>query len=439
MAHQTHPQSDYRFYLTHSMTTESGVLFDQKNPISTLEFQHTDYTIEQATAANETFDGTVKQFLRDWIAQGTVSTNSIEGSDDIEGFIEHGALRSFFKHRDDAFERLLEHEHVARHLLRPITEVYFQNDAYEPLLAKFEKRIYNIAAQREHLEVPFRYSPLSRQGAHGDTIQLTDSAGEYFSEDIGVYFGTRRTDSTALAILAHQLRWEALAPSELPIQVITEGYMHDSLQRVRTITEQLGGQGSTQPHCFVIQRRHAANDRHLGTALLIMNPQYPTLPRRIIFCDTLRPDHQPPWWDKFKDKIDAVFPQPADHAPASDKLEDGGVKLQRLHEGVPVRHQDIDCAFYTASMGRALIQLVRADANLILQGSIEAIVDQMTARIPEYYEQPNQPKEPAMVRRVNVIRRWNTGWQALKNMMQNRLTDLVAQLSAPHEQPLEYS
>ncbi|UFH53364.1 hypothetical protein [Spirosoma sp. KNUC1025] len=418
------------------MITAVGEFFEQKNSVSTLEIRHTDYLLEQAEAANEAFDEAVKQLLRDWIEQGTVSTKILEDTANAEEFIERGALRSFFKHRPDAFERLLEQEAIARHLLRPIDEVYFQGDAYEPLLAKFEKRIYNIAAQRENLEVPFRYSPLSRQGDHGDTLQLTESTA---GEDIGVYFGTRRTDSTALSILAQQLRWETMGPSELPIHVVTEGYMSDSLQRVKTITEQLQKQGATEPHCFVIQRRHAADDRHLGAALLIMNPLQPALPQRIIFCDTLRPGQQPPWWDKFKAKIDAVFPQPADEAPASDRLEDGGVKLQRLHDGVPVRHQDIDCAFYTASMGRALIQLAKSNADLLLNGSIELIVSQMTERMPEYYEQPNLPKEPVLVRQVNVIRRWNTGWQALKNMMQNRLTDLAAQLYPPTSQPFEYS
>ncbi|GAB3909924.1 hypothetical protein GCM10028803_48590 [Larkinella knui] len=403
------------------MTKESSALLPPKNSVTPFKFQHTDYTLEQAQTANDAFDQAVKQFLRDWIEQGTVSTKSLEGTGDTEEFIDHGALRSFFKHREDAFERLLEQEPIARHLLRPIDEVYFQGDAYEPLLAKYERRIYNIAAHRENLEVPFRYSPFSRQGDHGDTLQPADPNGGPPSEDIGVYFGTRRTDSTALTILAHQLRWEAMAPSELPIHVITEGYMDDSLRRVRAITEQVGQEGTTQLQCFVIQRRHAADDRHLGAALLIMNPQRPALPQRIIFCDTLRVGPQPPWWDKFKQKIDTVFPQPAGDTPASERVEDGGVKLQRLHDGVPVRHQDIDCAFYTASMGRALIQLVKADANLILQGSIETIVSQMTERMPEYYEQRNEPKEPAVVRQVNVIRRWNTGWQALKNMMQNGL------------------
>ena len=110
------------------------------------------------------------------------------------------------------------------------------------------------------------------------------------------------------------------------------------------------------------------------------------------------------------------------------------MRLQRLHDGVPVRHQDIDCAFYTAAICRALIQLVKATPDLILEGSIDAIVSQMTERMPEYYEQPNQPKVPDVVREVNVIWRWDVGWQALKNLMQDKLTDLAAQL-APADQP----
>ncbi|MFD1143130.1 hypothetical protein ACFQ4C_18530 [Larkinella insperata] len=415
-----------------------GAAFHLNGPTTTLKCRQP-YSFEQAQAANDAFDAAVKDFLRTWIEQGTVSPKSLEGSADTEDFVEHGALRNFFKYREDAFERILAQENLARHLLRSIDEVYFQGDAYEPLLAKYERRIYNIAASRDHLTVPFRYSPFSRQGDYGDTIQLTDATGQTAPEDIGVYFGTRRADNVALTILAHQLRWEALAPSQLPVHVITEGYMEDSLRRVRALTEQLGEQGVDDAQCFVIQRRHAADDRHLGTALLVMHPHSPGLPQRIVFCDTLRPGSQPPWWDKFKAKIDAVFPQPAGYPPASGKVEDGGVQLQRLHDGVPVRHQDIDCAFYTASMGRALIQLAKTEPDVILNGSIEAVFSQMTARMPEYYEQPNQPKEPALVREFNVIQRWNTGWQALKNMMQNQLTGLAAQLAMPVEHPLGFS
>ncbi len=420
------------------MNRASGDFIDHHPLTTNPQISQTDYPKEQAEAANYAFDLAVKAFLHDWIEQGTVAAKNLEGADNLEEFVEHGALRSFFKHREDAFERLLEQESIARHLLRTIDTVYFQGDAYEPLLSRFERRIYNIAAQREHLEVPFRYSPPSRQGVHGDTLQQadSDSAAGLVKEDIGVYFGTRRTDSTALSILAHQLRWEALGSLELPIHVIAEGYMEESLQRVRTIIRQVGESGEKRPQCFVIQRRHAADDRHLGAALLVMNPDEPTLPRRIIFCDTLKPGIHPPWWNKFKQKVDTVFPQPDTHEPASAMLEDGGVKLQRLHDGVPVRHQDIDCAFYTAAMGRALIQLAKAAPELILHGPIDAIVSQMTERMPEYYEQSNQPKVPVLVREANVIRRWDVGWQALKNLMQHKLTDLAAQLAPVAEQPV---
>lgn len=383
-----------------------------------------DCTKERADWANMVFDAAVKQFLRDWIDKNTVAGRSDDFDPDTEAFIETGALRSFFKHHDDALEQLLTHDDIARHLLRPVNEVYFQSDAYEPLLAKFERRIYNLAAHREHREVSFRYSPPSRQGDYGDSVDPADLPADQFREDIGTYFGTRRSDETALSILATDLRREAATPTRLPIGVITDGYMMDSLHTVRALTEQAHDAGDDHLHCFIIQRRHAADDRHLGAALLLMNPQQPDRPQRVIFCDTLNPSGTPPWWQKFKHKLNVVFPQPEGLAPVSDRLEDGGVNLQRLHDGVPVRHQDIDCAFYTASICRALIQLATVTPDLILTGSIGAIVSEMTARMPEYYSAANQPKAPAVVREENVVRRWNTGREALQNLLATKVIEL---------------
>lgn len=385
------------------------------------------YTKERADWANNAFDLAVKQFLREWIDHGTVAETHVDPGSDAEAFVEYGALRSFFKHSDDALERLLRQDAIARHLLRPLSEVYFENDAYEPMLAQFEKRIYNLAAHREHREIPFRYSPPSRQCEHGDTVGVLDGLTGEAREDIGTYFGTRRSDETALTILADQLRGELRGESTLPVHAVTEGYMEDSLRIVSTVTQRLRDEGDYQPHCFVIQRRHAADDRHLGAAVLVMNPQQPEMPQRIIFCDTLNPSGQPPWWDKFKQKVDAVFPQPEGCLPASDRLEDGGVNLQRLHDGVPVRHQDIDCAFYTASMVRALIQLAQLVPDLILTGSIAEVVGEMTARMPEYFERANQPKDPTLVREENIARRWNTGREALQNLMGAKIIDLSIQ------------
>lgn len=410
-------------------------LSNQESSIHCESIRQIHYTKERADWANNAFDHAVKQFLREWIDHSTVAGTHVtdDSHSDTEEFIEQGALRSFFKHSEDALERLLRHDTIARHLLRPISEVYFENDAYEPLLAQFEKRIYNLAAHREHREVPFRYSPPSRQGSDGDTVGLIDDATGQQREDIGMYFGTRRSDETALTILADQLRHEAqnnrIIATRLPVHVITEGYMDDSLRIVYTVTNQLREEGDERLHCFVIQRRHAADDRHLGAALLVMNPQEPQLPQRIIFCDTLNPLGKPPWWDKFRHKVDAVFPQPDGCSPASERLEDGGVNLQRLHDGVPVRHQDIDCAFYTASMVNALIQLAQSEPDLLLTGRIDDVVSEMTARMPAYFERANQPKDPLLVREENVVCRWNTGRIALQNLMGTKVIDLPMQES----------
>ncbi|WP_212592993.1 hypothetical protein [Spirosoma agri] len=380
---------------------------------------------DQAVSANLAFDNAVKHFLHEWVDHRAATVPSDHSGDDhtLDEFIEHGALRSFFKHTEDALEQLLEQPDIARHLLRPVSEVYFQCDAYEPLFSKFEQRIYNLAAQREHREVSFRYCSISRQGPHADMIRFADVDPDQWREDIGVYFGTRRSDETALTLLARQLRRQAGTPASLPIHVITEGYMEDSMRVVKKITEHIQGEDAFIPHCFVIQRRHAADDRHLGAALLIMHPMQPDKPQRIIFCDTLNPSGIPPWWHSFKRKVDAVFPQPEDATPASAMLEDGGVKLQRLHDGVPVRHQDIDCAFYTASIVRALIQLAQSEPELILTGTIGELVSQMTALMPEYYERENQPRDPELVRRVNVIRRWKSGQEALTNILLSRIAE----------------
>ena len=387
---------------------------------NTLQICYADYTRQQAEEANQAFDKSVRHYLHQWIEQGTVAGGDrrTESISDTEEFIEQGALRSFFRHHDDALERLLQNEAIAWHLLRPGTRVFFEPDAYEPLLSLFEKRIYNLAAHREHREVPFRYSPVSRQRDCGDSISYAEMAGDDVREDIGFYFGTRRSDATTLNLIARQLRREALFSSQLPVHVVTEGYMEDSLRAVRMAAEALREESPQSIHCFVIQRRHAADDRHLGAALLLMNVQRPELPQRVLFCDTLKPNGTPPWWDKFKRYVDTVFPQPEGSPAASDRLEDGGLNLQRLHDGVPVRHQDIDCAFYTASMARALIQLTKLSPELI-SGSIEDLVSQMTERMPEYFDQANVAKDPEVVRQVNVVRRWDMGQEALIDLMRN--------------------
>ncbi|GAB4035304.1 hypothetical protein [Spirosoma gilvum] len=391
--------------------------FNKPEPVDMPQTCLTNLSKQAALNANAAFDEAVKHYLHHCIDQGTLFwiDRGFDDQNDTDTFLQQGALRSFFAHHEDALERLLQEEPIARHLLRPDTRVFFQPDGYEPLLSTFEKRIYNLAAHHEYGQVPFRYSPKSRQDGYGNSIDLADSAAR---EDIGCYFGTRRSDETALNLIARQLHREALFSNALTVHVVTEGYMEDSLRIIRKTTEQLHQEGVKSVHCFVVQRRHAADDRHLGAALLLMDTEHPQLPQRIIFCDTLKPNALPPWWSKFKRYVDTVFPQPVGEPPASDRLEDGSVNLQRLHDGVPIRHQDIDCAFYSASMARALIQLSKQSPDLIINGSIIELIAEMTQRMPEYFLGANMARKPEWVREVNVVNRWQAGRDALMDIQQ---------------------
>jgi predicted alpha/beta superfamily hydrolase len=86
---------------------------------------------------------------------------------------------------------------------------------------------------------------------------------------------------------------------------------------------------------------------------------------------------------------------------------------------VAVRHQDIDCAFYTASMALALIQTAIQHPDVIVYGSTEAVVSHMTGRMTDYFEAANCPKAPNAVREINIIRRWDTGREALLMLKTN--------------------
>lgn len=395
------------------------------DPIMPTHFVQPGCTYEQALTANLMFDDSVKRFLRNWTDEhpGLLSIHENPVGTTENTFREGDALHAFFSFSENPLAQLLEQPTIAQHLLRPYSAVYFQPDAYEPLLATFEQRIYNLASHQVPLAVPFRYSSRNRQGQYGQTLGPDDLPPNQWKEDIGVYFGTRRSDQIALTILGRQLRHDAQEASSLPVHVVTDGYMTESLLAVKKIATLLQQEGHQQVHCFIIQRRHAADDRHLGAALLVMNPQHPNKPQRAIFCDTLNPSGIPPWWESFKRKIDAVFPQPDGELPVSGLLEDGGVNLQQLHDGVPIRHQDIDCAFYSASMAQALIRIARENPSLILEGHISDLVAQMTAFMPDYFLEANLPKDPKTVRVTNIIRRWETGTEALTNMLLSQLAE----------------
>ena len=377
----------------------------------------------QAEHANNAFDNEVRRFLEVWLAKHNVSAASADRE-----YIEGNALRTFFQHNDNALELLLADKGIAGHLLRGADEVYFQPDAYEPLLSTFEKRIYNLSANltlrpdkaqpdliwNEKGMIPFRYISPKRQSEQGDTLPAT-------VDDIGNYFGNRRTDVPTLRLMAKHLAQATEAPNpDFPIHSVTLNHMVDSFRDVKHQTEKLKADGGNGLHCFIVQRRHHnEHDKHLGAALFVMDVQHPEKPQRIILCDTVRkPNGTAAWETQFKDKIDAAFPHAPGQPRISEMTEDGGVGLQRWHDGQPERHKDIDCAFYTESMAEALIRLARKNKDLVVSGNINDIVAAMTGEMKEYFERPNQPKPPVVVREVNVQKRWRAGQERLEYIAQ---------------------
>ncbi len=390
-----------------------------------------------ANAANTDFDSAMRAFLREWLHQAQKKGAPVPYEGTSEDFIEGAALRAFITTEDKPLERILAVPALRNHLLRPVSEVRFPHDYYEPQWAHFERRVYNLAERHLQTSIPFRYTRNERANAFGDRVFKYAHSGErhWEVEDIGKYFGTRRSDKTALRQMGSMLQKEAsAAESAVPLHIITEEFLEDSMRRVRTETERLQAEGDTRLHCFVIQSRQAPKtphedaDMHLAAALFVMDPANPATPVRALFCDTVAlPEHMsPPWWGKFCDKADRVFasaegyPLPEGEAVSRRALETG-VRLQRLHNHIPTAHHDIDCAFYTSSMARALIQVVQQNPETILHGTHAEIKTAMTARMPEYFAAPNQPFSPEQVREQNIIARWNSGREALLALAPERM------------------
>ncbi len=206
---------------------------------------------DRALSDNAAFDAAVTSFLEQWLAAQAASGVELprdEAGNAIapEKFLQEGALQHFFKTATNPMARLLANEAIARHLLRPVERVHLQDDAYEPLLAHFERRIYNLAANRAEF-VPFRYTLANNQNAWGDTSYAVGK-----EENIGMYFGTRRSDQVALSMFAEQFLREVERAATPNMHIINAGYIQPSLEEVKKKTRQLGKQGEKAPQLFFI-------------------------------------------------------------------------------------------------------------------------------------------------------------------------------------------
>lgn len=367
------------------------------------------YSQEQAQQQNVQFDEQVKAFLRDWLQKGSPEGADMENHQQaIEEFINGGALREYFKRHEDPFQKLLENKSIARHLYRKHHQVYFDPVTHEPALSQFESRIYNLSAHRQHLQIPYRFIPISRQGSNGDRATNEELAPELQGKDndIGDYFATRRADETVVKTMHTDLK-KAIKAGKKHIHFMDTHYMPDAIQSVAEQVQAASKSGKQKLQFFVLQSRYRPQgmDRHFGAALLVMDPRHPQIPARILFCDTV---NLPGWRPLFGDMIRDVF-----GAAAEQKIEVASHPLQGLNREPNIAAHDINCSFYTHAMALALLRLAQKQPQLLLRATIDKIQAAMKGCMQDYYERTGNAKPTQVIRQTNLYKRWNIGCSML--------------------------
>jgi hypothetical protein len=374
------------------------------------------YSGEQARQENMQFDAHVRAFLRDWVRGGSPESADMHSHEQaIEEFINGGALREYFKRHDDPFQKLLKNRHIAKHLYRRHHQVYFDPVTHEPALSQFESRIYNLSAHRQHLGIPYRFIPISRQGSNGDRATHEELAPERQGKDndIGDYFATRRADETVVKTMHTDLK-RRIKIGQDHIRLMDTHYMPDAIKAAADEMQAAPFTGTQQPLFYVLQSRYRPEgmDRHFGAALLIVEPDQPNLPKRIIFCDTV---NLPGWRPLFGNMIKEVF-----GPEAEAMIEVASHPLQGLNMEKNIAAHDINCSFYTHAMAGALLQLAQQQPRLLLQGPIEEIQHAMKDSMKDYYERNGSAKADPIIKRANLYKRWNIGHSMMRRLPSNR-------------------
>jgi hypothetical protein len=363
------------------------------------------YTHKQAVQDNLQFDEHVKAFLRNWLSKGSPENADMESREQaIDDFVNGGALREYFKRHDDPFQNLLNNRLIAKHLCRPHQQVYFDAITHEPELSQFESRIYNLSAHRQHLQIPYRFIPISRQGSYGDRATNDELPPERQGKDndIGDYFATRRADETVVQTMHSELK-HAIRAGQMHVHLIDTHYMPDALNTVSEKIQAAFMAGQRKLEFFILQSRYRPEgmDRHFGAALLIMDPSNPQHPKRIIFCDTV---NLPGWRPLFGTMINHVFGSDAEAI-----IEVASHPLQGLNREANIADHDINCSFYTRSMAYALLRLAQKQSQLLLLGTIEDIQKAMKGKMYDYYERNGNTKSGDVIKQTNLYKRWNIG------------------------------
>ena len=365
----------------------------------------------QATTANNGFDIAVKHFLRKWIESNALAADT----DSLEDFINNGALREFFKRTDEPFQALLTDKTIARHLCRTHHEVYFDPETKEPLLSPYETRIYNLAAHRQDFGIPYRFIPLSRQGNHGDRAQeheLPENKQDR-DMDIGDLFATRRADVRVIDTMHRELQ-HVITARHKNVHVTKDIFMEDGLKGAVAITQIMHDAGQKKPQFFVLQHRYAmepVGERHFGAALLIMDPENPKKPKRIIFFDTFA---LPGWLKEFGERVERVF-----DSEIREKIEIGSHLLQEDNKGSDPTKFDVNCSFYTRSIARALITLAQDHPHLLFSAPVDKIHEAMKSKMHDYYLPNNEQKPREEIQVTNLHKRWNIGRSVLLKLTEH--------------------
>jgi hypothetical protein len=369
-----------------------------------------------AEATNHFFEQEIQRFLRNWILNNEDKA-ILQFDQTLEEYLANDALRDFFLNTQHPIQKLLENPRVANHLARDTKNVYYDPITGDPFLARSEQRIYNLARRMdsEEMHVPFRSVQPDKQTEAGDTADIsTYPAG---SEEIRYNSGNHFTSRPANGNVFDENSRRCIAKSEANLHIFFKrGFLEERLQEVKEYTAALHLEGVKELQFFVICSRHSEIEGHYGTSIVIMDPVSPDFPIRVMTCDTLLKDlpHHPRWWNHFVSEYSNVFGN-----AIAEIIEDLSLPLQKVNVkgDDPYRH-DWNCPYYTASTADALADLVKVNAKLLINGSIQDVQDAMKNSMSDYYHPNGEIKEREEIQYVNRLKRWNSGVEMIYNLVE---------------------
>jgi hypothetical protein len=360
-----------------------------------------------ADSANAGFESIVLRFLREWV-KGHGEFLLLRFDQSLEEYLAGDALRDFFLTTSRPLQELLKDEQIARHLGRDVSLVYFDPVSGDPLFAKAEQRIYNLARRMdsERMHVPFRSVHPLKQTTFGDLADIASYPpnAEEVRYNSGNHFASCPANTNVFEQNSRFCEHKSLGNVHV---LLRRGFLEERLADVKLMTAALGADGASALQFFIICSRHSEQEGHFGTSLLVMDPAHPDFPLRVLVCDTLLKElpHHPRWWNHFVSEYSNVFGD-----GVVELIEDLSHPLQKVNiKGDDPFNHDWDCPYYAASMTSALADLVLQDPLLFLNASVLEVHEAMKRVMPDYYHPNLELKNRVEIRMVNRLKRWESG------------------------------